>query len=285
MILVDDVSNGYRHIILPLAVEDPMVRRAVCVASAFHMSVQRPDLKLPAESGRAAIITKLTNMAAGGDPLSLSTWATIILLLVGELVNGSDDILTLYQLLLSFLRAKGQLDDRSTIASFLHQQTDLLEFFASPVIDEAEGAQKLLQAFSPAHVEESWPNSITLAREIYSEAYQQACDIYILRASSQFIDLTDEQSIRLVTRLRDLLINVEPGTAGAHTLVWPYFVAAAEALLPEHRDFFRQRLEHLWITTRYRNVKVAIDALPRIWAQRGNQRWTKMLREVATVIM
>ena len=284
MILVDDMSNGYRHIILPLAVENPMVRRAVCVASAFHMSVQRPELKLPAESGRAAIITKLKSMAAYGDELALDHWATIILLLVGELVNGSDDILTLYQLLKSFLRAKGSIDDVSDMSSFLHQQTNLLEFFASPVIDEADGAQALLKTFSPTPMAD-WPDSISLSQEIYNAAYQQACDIYILRASSQFIDLTDEQSIGLVTRLRDLLAAVNPSTAGAHTLVWPYFVGAAESLLPEHRDFFQERLQHMWTTTRYRNVKVAIDALPRLWAQRGRSRWTKMLREVATVIM
>ena len=61
MLMYDDEANGYRRQILPLAHADPIVERAVCVAAAFHLSRQVPELRLPAESGRAAIVSKLSS--------------------------------------------------------------------------------------------------------------------------------------------------------------------------------------------------------------------------------
>jgi len=125
MILIDGESNGYRHHILPLAYSDPVVQRAVCVTSAFHLSVRQPEMRLPAEAGRAAIIKKLRYAASDQEVLSLSTWTTIVLLFVGELITGSADILTLYRMLVSFMSAKKGKAHDSELASFLNQQTEL----------------------------------------------------------------------------------------------------------------------------------------------------------------
>lgn len=285
MLLVDDQSNGYRHIILPLAVENVMVRRAVCVVASFHLSVHQPHFRLLAEGGRAAIISKLKAMAIQGDTSPLETWATIVLLFVGELVNGSDDILLLYRALVSFASTRTRHVNPSTIERFLHQQTQLLEFFTLPVLSETGGVRKLLSASAPVEIDEAWPPSLGLSQGIYDSAYLQARSIFILRAQSELTAFKDEHAIRLVASLYDLLVNVDAEAIGAHALVWPYFVAAAESTSLEHRAFFQQRLDHIWTTTRYRNVKVAMDALPKMWEQRGNQRWTKMLQDVAMVIM
>jgi hypothetical protein len=160
-----------------------------------------------------------------------------------------------------------------------------LEFFTLPVLSETSGVRKLLSASAPVEIEEEWPASLSLPQGIYDSAYRQARSIFVLRALSENTIFEDEHAIRLVTSLYELLIDVDPEAAGAHALVWPYFVAAAESIWPEHRAFFQQRLDHIWTTTRYRNVKVAIDALPKLWEQRGSQRWTKMLQDVAMVIM
>ncbi|KIW04348.1 uncharacterized protein PV09_04637 [Verruconis gallopava] len=285
MILTDGITNGYRYQILPLAVEDAMVQRAVCVAAAFHLSIEQPQLRLPAEAGRAAIISKLKTKALIGEVVSLSTWATLILVFVGELIVGSNDILTAHKMLTSFMKLRGSTADGSGLASFCQQQTDIINFFTMPAISETDGVEQLLATSSPETGDLEWPQPPIFSRKSYSEAYRQSSAIYLLRAQSEFINLDDPIAIKLVARLKDLLIDVDPSSPGAHTLVWPYWVAACEALLEEHRLFFYQRLLHIWETTRYRNVKIAIDALESIWERRGEVRWTAMLPDIAMVIM
>lgn len=129
------------------------------------------------------------------------------------------------------------------------------------------------------------PSLTRLTILLYSEAYCQASAIYLLRANSSHINIDGPLAIRLVAQLKDLLAGLDPSSAGAHTLVWPYFVAAAESVLEEHRTFFYQRLEFIWDTTGYRNVYIAMQALSRIWERRPEQRWTAMLPDIAMVIM
>lgn len=125
MILIDGQSNGYRHHILPLAYTDPLIQRAVCVASAFHLSVRNPDMRGAAEAGRAAIIQELRIASSSRQVLNLSTWSTIVLLFIGGLIDGSSDILILYRMLMSFVSAKkGDVED-SGLGVFLDQQTQL----------------------------------------------------------------------------------------------------------------------------------------------------------------
>jgi hypothetical protein len=124
MILIDGSSNGYRHHILPVAYSDPTIRGAVCVASAFHLSVRDPSLRISAEGGRAAIIQALRKKG-DGEMLGLETWATIVLLFVGELITASDDILRMYSMLKSFVSARGGVREESALGVFLDQQTRL----------------------------------------------------------------------------------------------------------------------------------------------------------------
>lgn len=126
MLMYDDEANGYRHQILPLAHSDPVLERAVCVAAAFHLSQRMPELRLPAENGRAAIIRKLSQTSFD---LSDRTWATIVLLIVAELITGHEHVIELYKMLVAFLDARRQSQDQlgmkeeSTLGEFLHYQS------------------------------------------------------------------------------------------------------------------------------------------------------------------
>lgn len=124
--MYDDEANGYRHQVLPLAHGDPVVERAVCIAAAFHLSQKSmPELRLPAETGRAAIISKLSSQTAAAD-LSDSTWATIILLIVADLVTGHEQVMTLCKMLVAFMEARGQQSNISTpLGEFLYYQSRL----------------------------------------------------------------------------------------------------------------------------------------------------------------
>ena len=125
MIMYDDEANGYRHEILPLAHCNPVVGRAVCIAAAFHLSQRMPELRIPAESGRAAIVSKMSRTACQRDYLDDSTWATIILLIVADLVTGHEHIVTLYKMLIAFLGVRGQAQLTSPLAEFLYYQSRL----------------------------------------------------------------------------------------------------------------------------------------------------------------
>ncbi|OCL07547.1 hypothetical protein AOQ84DRAFT_408753 [Glonium stellatum] len=203
-----------------------------------------PELRWPAEERRAAIITKpVSNSFAGNSAkiLNASTWATILLLLIGDLVTGSKDYLFTYKMLMSFAEANKSCEKPTALTDFLLYQTRLVEFFASTILDEKAGIMRLSSEKQP-HVsfmsdalEHHQESSSKLAILLFDQAYQ-------------------------------LLVELDPNTPGAHVLVWPYFVARAEGVLKEHRDFFYAKLEHIWVTTGYHNVRITTKTLERIWA-------------------
>jgi hypothetical protein len=127
MVVFDDASNGYRSIILPMALEDNLLCRSVAVVAAQHLSRQRPELQKAAEAGRAAIISRLRNdsLRQSADKIfNKFTWATLIVLLVGETVTGSADYRFFVQMLLSLSMSNSGRDDPSS-SSFLQAQTHM----------------------------------------------------------------------------------------------------------------------------------------------------------------
>lgn len=128
MVVFDTVSNGYRELILPMAFEDEVLRRAVGVVAAQHLSRERPEMRDAAEAGRAAVISRLRNdaLSATEDQIfSKFTWATLVVLLVGETVTGSEDYSFLVQMLLC-LSANSRAENGNTAVSrFLQTQTNM----------------------------------------------------------------------------------------------------------------------------------------------------------------
>jgi hypothetical protein len=130
MTVAHDVdNNGYRDLILPLAHEDPLVQRAVMVVSALHLGTQQNQLLQQAEMGRAAILARLRHNVMGGsveNVLTVSTWATLLILLVGETVTGSSDFVHLFSMLRSLMSLQngGPLGSRG-LSTFLDYQRRL----------------------------------------------------------------------------------------------------------------------------------------------------------------
>jgi hypothetical protein len=129
MVLLDDYDNGYRSFVLPMALEDDTVRRAVSVVAMQHLSTKRPGLKPVAEAGRTAIISRLYENSLGRPPdqvFNQFTWATLIILLVGETVTGSADFRFLVQMLMSLATTNSASENKnSNVVQFLRAQTDL----------------------------------------------------------------------------------------------------------------------------------------------------------------
>lgn len=128
MTLFDDERNGYRHHVLPFAMYDNVIQRAVSVAAAFHLSDRMPELRFPAEAGRAAVIQKLRETALRGGSshvFSETTWLTIILLIVSDLVTGSEDVFILYKMLVPFLDGSKTRKASTPMMDFLEYQSRL----------------------------------------------------------------------------------------------------------------------------------------------------------------
>jgi hypothetical protein len=128
MVVLDTISNGYRELLLPMAFEDEVLRRAVSVVAAQHLSRERPELQDPAEAGRTAVITRLRKdslSATADEVFNKNTWATLIVLLVGETVTGSADYGFLIQMLLCLSANSRAEDENSTVVKFLQTQTNM----------------------------------------------------------------------------------------------------------------------------------------------------------------
>ncbi|KAH7145923.1 hypothetical protein B0J13DRAFT_331822 [Dactylonectria estremocensis] len=292
MLLFNGASNGYRRYVLPLATSNRLVQRAVCVAAAFHLLPRRPELRAPAEQGRAAIIQRLREdglSAAGAPVLDDATWATILLLIVGDLVSGDEQVMILYHMLDAFLRARGGNEPTSQLDKFLDSQSRLIKFFGDPIVSESNVPQRpdigILPTLSGAELPSAdTPHLLSYVR-LYEEAFCVAMEIYMHRARSDVAPVCEDTMARRVRQLRSVLERIDPAYPGAHVIVWPSFVGAAEAEDEEHREYFTEKLRYIWQTTGYANVLKAIDSLPGMWAQRGVQRWTRRLPQVSVMIM
>lgn len=128
MVIFDTTTNGYRELFLPMALEDEVLHRAVVVVAAQHLSRERPELQEAAEAGRTAIISRLRrdSLSANADQVfNKFTWATLIVLLVGETVTGSADYSFLIQMLLC-LSANSRVESQQLpVDRFLQTQTNM----------------------------------------------------------------------------------------------------------------------------------------------------------------
>ena len=131
MVVFDNGFNGYRDVLLQLAFTDDLVQRAVCVCSAFYLGLRNPALYEIAEKGRSAIITALSNQMMSKQPananvFNMSTVATVLLLLVGETVTGSDEFSPLYKMLAALAQSNDTFEGATvTSRGFFQQQINM----------------------------------------------------------------------------------------------------------------------------------------------------------------
>lgn len=126
MVILDKVSNGYREFILPMALQDDVLCRAVAVVSAQHLSQGNPALEMAAEKGRAAVISRLRRDASlASQVFNEFTWATLIVLLVGETVTGNADYSFLVQMMLCLANNDVIRTKESPLTRFLGAQTHM----------------------------------------------------------------------------------------------------------------------------------------------------------------
>ncbi|EXJ71217.1 uncharacterized protein A1O5_05023 [Cladophialophora psammophila CBS 110553] len=287
MVVMDGKFNGYRDLILPLAFEDQLVRSAVCVVAMYHLAYQRPELQYRAEAGFQSLISELRlRTSTQADLVDIAAWTTIIILLTGETITGGTNLPYLFKIL-QYLADANTRDGRDSVMhAFLTEQTRMMTLFAQPLLGESSGTLTL--SARPAAYFDFISNAAIfhpkLAPQIgmYKSAIHMACNIYLKRVTS---GPPHCETVTDLERLKKLCEQIHPATPGHHTLVWVYFIAAAESSTLKHRDFFTMRLQEVFSRTRFHNIPTALAALQEFWKVQSERRWTEILPEVMPVFI
>lgn len=262
---------------------------------------------MKAEVGQQRVLSRLRRSALDPNPDSFfkhSNWVTILVLLVGDTITGSKNYVYLLDLLLQLSRVA--LSDKSlpaNVKQFVKEQTQMymldlfilpiveanthfrFELFGSPLSSPQKGLDMMrrrsadylsFMSYCPSTPEQQ----VTV--NIMTEVMQQACEIFENRASKT---TTPESSIASVERVRQTVIDMDPEADGSHALVWPFFIAAAESTLPEHREFFAGRLKQLFSNTRFGSIPVALDTLKYIWSKSDTTSWTDIVTSERQVLI
>ncbi|KAK7428163.1 hypothetical protein QQZ08_005403 [Neonectria magnoliae] len=84
--------------------------------------------------------------------------------------------------------------------------------------------------------------------------------------------------------LRQTVLGLK-NVKGTHALVWTYSIGAAESFLPEHREFFSERLKAPYEYTRFGGIPAALEALKTVWAEQAVRRWTDVVVSDAPILV
>jgi hypothetical protein len=128
MVAIDDDSNGYRVLLLPIAETDALVMNAVLSASAYHLSSKSRNLLQVGQWSRMATIQGLLrrgDLATNDSMTNSFNIATILVLLVIEMIMGSSDFLIIFTMLKAELDALGgeRFLGTNALGKFLIRQT------------------------------------------------------------------------------------------------------------------------------------------------------------------
>jgi hypothetical protein len=127
MVVLDEVSNGYRDILLPMACRDGLLLRAISSVAAQHLALRHPGFQGTVAAERATVISRLRQDSLQMSPdrvFNTSTWSTLIVLLVGETITGSSEYSYLLRNLLCLAQNINQAVP-SALNRFLLQQTHM----------------------------------------------------------------------------------------------------------------------------------------------------------------
>lgn len=108
-----------------------------------------------------------------------------------------------------------------------------------------------------------------------------ACDT-IFRSRLQGTRDGTREALR---RVKELVLQIYPSTAGGNSLVWVYFIAAAESDTTADRVFFTGRLADIHRDTAYTNITKGLDILKQLWGRPPDVSWTTFLPSIATTFV
>ncbi|KAH7146321.1 hypothetical protein EDB81DRAFT_487725 [Dactylonectria macrodidyma] len=278
-ISIDGKGNGYRNYVLPMAYVDPFIQQALCVAAAFHLAQYMPRLLPYAEKTRAVIIGNLRKRASSVNALDEVTWAVIHTLILGDLFTGSEEVLTLYHSLTSFITARGTEDLKSPLVQFLYIQAQFFTFFAGPFMAEYQDIWTATRRYlNPVESKSELDAGPSI--QDYHELPQNldvhciTSEIYLLRIESRVAPASHARMNTLIRQLRVLLEHSKQGP-NSHTLAWPCFLGAMEARSEDDRRFFSNSLRRIWEISAPKPMPRTLSRLPTAWERKALGGWVE----------
>jgi hypothetical protein len=127
MVMLDGDHNGYRNFILPLAKGDVLVQKAIFSIAGFDLWRDDPHLRAVADIKRTEVIQELKSASltsSSNEVLTTSTWATLLTLLLGELIVGGDHYMFLLRMM-CVIKESNMCDGHDALMEFLRLQTDM----------------------------------------------------------------------------------------------------------------------------------------------------------------
>ncbi|UPK91315.1 hypothetical protein LCI18_002250 [Fusarium solani-melongenae] len=294
MVVIDDCNNGWRSLVLPLACADELVMSSVMAVSAFHLS-ERAESHHLVNAGM--LYSKaIFNLQKRQDLHQYDIHAryriivSIIVLLLGMMVNGSSDFPIMFRMLQSLDLVGGEsvlAAGSKVIADFSVSQIHKMRVYASPFISQDEGVSAVATQIRQSWADQqlyfhSYP-AHSRALGLISKLRDQAFQIYLNRASSVEGGVTAPAD--LISTFKQMLESFPEALPGEHVLVWPIFIAASESHDPDHQQFFTRLLEKQFRRNGFMNILKALESLRRIWARGTDENWTALLPEQPVLVM
>ncbi|OCT44675.1 hypothetical protein CLCR_05755 [Cladophialophora carrionii] len=286
LVVIDDHQNGWRYLILPIAHLDELVREAVLSASVFHFCANVAEKVFDPNIIYGNAIRRLRqrqNLEVYDTSGKQTVLLALLVLLATVIVNGSSDFPTVFNLLEAALTASGgeaavEQRFRGYAAPFLSQERGVtrLSLTASGGQEAADGWD-CFKSYYALHPEYNQQMSL-----IY-DLNQQACDIYVTRASMGLNGLPSPEPVAKFIRTLELL---PPSSPGEHILVFAIFIVASESVLPEHQQYFTNVLLRHHQRNGFANILTALEYLKRSWSERSTiHDWTERLPQMQVFIV
>lgn len=124
-----------------------------------------------------------------------------------------------------------------------------------------------------------------------NRTHQQTVDVVIeatricFRLYRDRLDGKTGSHAPMLEDLKALVSDIRPGSAGGHSLVWHYFIAAADSDVLAQRAFFKDRLVDIYNLTRVANIPKGLMMLEQLWTQPTDQTWALILPSISTTFV
>ncbi|ETI21003.1 hypothetical protein G647_07346 [Cladophialophora carrionii CBS 160.54] len=298
LVVIDDHQNGWRYLILPIAHLDELVREAVLSASVFHFCANVKEKVFDPNIIYGNAIRRLRqrqNLEVYDTSGKQTVLLALLVLLATVIVNGSSDFPTVFNLLEAALTASGgeAAVEVGELGVFLVRQIRKFRGYAAPFLSQERGVTRLsLTASGGQEAADGWDcfKSYYALHPEYNQQMsliydlnQQACDIYVTRASMGVNGLPSSEPVAKFIRTLELL---PPSSPGEHILVFAIFIVASESVLPEHQQYFTNVLLRHHQRNGFANILTALEHLKRSWSERSTiQDWTERLPQMQVFIV
>ncbi|KAI5461845.1 hypothetical protein BGZ63DRAFT_464380 [Mariannaea sp. PMI_226] len=286
LVIFDGPANGFRSHILPLAWDNKMVHYALMAASANQLRFKCHQLLPQALAFQSMAIEKLSVVSktgnSGGDT-RVTVLATIILLLITDMMNGGPQFHLLFSMVESWIDATSggtipptQQTHRSDMEVFLLGQLDMIRRYAEPLTIERYTIHDQHDFNTLTDTTGNFRDKMAQIFRSLSEAIKNACCIYYYHIMNDALPPDLEERL---SKLQDTTRRIPPYAPGESSLAWVYFIAAAASSVSARRIYFTKQLMGIFERGNFSNVTPAFVMLHHIWnCNDFGGNWTKILR-------